>query len=84
MIDPANDFLHKDTERTLAGFIYHLLDYKHERLLSFVPIHAGESVSFKLSTGEFIRDAKVRQVHHVASMGCESGQVLEASLEFED
>ena len=82
---PANDFIN-DTPRSMPGYVYELerAGYKHERLLSFVPIHAGDLVSFKLSTGEFIREKKVLRVPHCPSLGSETGQLLAAFLEFAD
>lgn len=81
--NPANEFI-SNTERSMPGYVYELADYQHERLLSFVPIHAGEFVSFKLSSGEFIRERKVKRVCHYPSMVSESGQLLTAQLEFAD
>ena len=77
----ANDFI-STTPRAMPGYVYELADYEHERLLSFVPIHAGDFVSFKLTDGTFIRERKVKRVCHYPSLASASGQLLSAVLEF--
>jgi hypothetical protein len=81
--DPINEFV-RNAQRTMPGYVYELANYKHERVLSFVPIHAGDYISVRLSSGDFLQDKKVKLVRHFPSIASETQQVLVALIELTD
>lgn len=50
--------------RAQSAFIYDIAHTDHERLVSFVPLHIGETISVKLTDGTFLRNRRIEAIHH--------------------
>lgn len=70
-------------ELTRPLYVYWLWDYDGERVVSFVPIHAGDYVSVRLPDDSLIRDRKVKRVLHQENVANVGKQILDSFIEVE-
>ena len=53
------------TEQSIPLFVYYLVDYDGERIISSAPISVGDYVSVRLRNDAVLREKKVLRVTHV-------------------
>jgi hypothetical protein len=73
----------KSAELTRPMFVYELWNYDEERVVSFVPIQAGDFVSVRLPDDSFLQERKVKRVLHQEHVGNIGKQILDSFIELE-